>query len=348
AIQFDCPFCTSTLKVPDSTAGKQGDCPRCGTKLVIPNPFAAGEGATPPAESAPTPPVQQPQEAPTPPPASQSTSQPAEEASDLPPINVAAPRPHTSATSRYLRKRRKSNAGGVALFLFFFTVMAGVAGYFYWNYGPRLEGNLVAARISSETAKVEQRLNPANAGVSEDVIKAVNQNLLETPRRVQSDLMDVLFYGLEKGGLEVRLKPGAKTELVRVDLTGDPALMDYISKNGEQLDQPRAAELQSSMKNFYNDWNAFMQTQDVMPDLLRYRNTIGLNSMLGGLGYFMEASVNNKIYPCVHEDFKGGLYFLVPKGTLQFNILGREMENGWKTFPGKYEVQVTQEYEAQP
>ncbi|WP_417375510.1 hypothetical protein [Gimesia maris] len=345
AIQFDCPFCTSTLKVPDSTAGKQGDCPRCGTKLVIPNPFAA-EGGTPPADpaAAPDSAVSPSQDTPTPPPASQTP----EPSPVMPPVNVVAPQPRSSATAQYLRKRRKSNAGGVILFLFFFAVMVGVAGYFYWNFGLRLEGNLVAARISSEAAKVEQRLNPANAGVSEDMIKAVNQNLLETPRRVQSDLMDVLFYGLEKGGLEVRLKPGAKTELVRVDLTGDPALMDYISKQGAQLDQPRTAELQSSLKKFYTDWNAFLQTQGVMPDLLHYRNTVCLNSMLGGLGYFMEARVNNKIYPCVHEDFKGGLYFLVPKGTLQFNILGREMENGWKTFPGKYEVQVTQVYESQP
>ncbi|MFK7779195.1 MAG: hypothetical protein QM501_13900, partial [Gimesia sp.] len=70
----------------------------------------------------------------------------------------------------------------------------------------------------------------------------------------------------------------------------------------------------------------------------------GLNSLMGGLGYHMEARVNNKIYPCVHDDFEGGLYFLVPKGTLQFEIVGRKMENGWTTFPGKYKVQVTQQY----
>lgn len=343
AIQFDCPFCTSTLKVPDATAGKQGDCPRCGTKLVIPNPFAAGS-ATPPAEAATAAPVPPQVDAPTPPPASSDSAQD----SEMPPGDVAVSVPRSSATAQYLRKRRKSNVGGVVLFLFFFTVMAGVAGYFYWNFGLRLEGNLVAARISPEGAKLEKRLMPENAGVSEEVIKAVNQNLLETPRRVQSDLMEMLFYGPEKGGLEVRLKPGAKTELVRVDLTGDPALMDYINKQGTQLDQPRSAELQSSLKNFYTDWNEFIQTQSVMPDLLHYRNSVGVNSLLGGLGYHTEARVNHKIYPCVHDDFKGGLYFLVPKGTLQFNIQGREMDNGWTTFPGKYEVQVTQEYQSQP
>jgi len=81
-----------------------------------------------------------------------------------------------------------------------------------------------------------------------------------------------------------------------------------------------------------------------MPDLINYRNKVGLNSLMGGLGYHMEARVNNKIYPCVHDDFQGGLYFLVPKGTLQFEIMGRKLDSGRTPFPGKYQVQVTQQY----
>tara|TARA_R110002095_G_scaffold152237_4_gene132133 strand:- start:96434 stop:97192 length:759 start_codon:yes stop_codon:yes gene_type:complete len=251
-------------------------------------------------------------------------------------------------TSQYLRKRRKSNAGGVILFLLFFGLMLGVAGYFYWAYGPNLEGNLVAARFNPESAKLEQQLKAASLGVSEDVVQAVNQSLKETSRRVQSDLMDMVFYGSEQGGLFIRLKAGKDTELVRVDLTGDPALMDYISQNGVQLDQPRISEFETYLKQFYTEWYQFLESGEVMPDLLTYRNKVGLNSLMGGLGYHMEARVNHKIYPCVHDDFEGGLYFLVPRGTLQFEILGRKLDNGWTSFPGKYQVQVTQEYPRTP
>lgn len=341
-IQFDCPYCTSTLKVPDSSAGKQGDCPRCGTKLVIPNPLAvegAAEGQpAPPAENvSPSPPQQPPVET------VKTTEQAVDQTVNSSVVSPEA-RPMSSMTSRYLRKRRRSNWGGILLFLFFFSLMLGVAAYFYWIYGPHLEGNLVASRLNSGSAKLEQRLDSAGLGVSDEVVQAVNQSLNETPRRVQSDLMEMLFYGSDNGKLHVRLKPGSGTELVRVDLTGDPALMDYISKHGVQLDQARQAEYQTELKRFYADWQSFLETGELMPDLIKYRNKIGLNSLMGGLGYHMEARVNNKIYPCVHDDFQGGLYFLVPKGTLQFEILGREMDNGWTPFPGKYQVQVTQEY----
>lgn len=337
AIQFDCPYCTSTLKVPDSTAGKQGDCPRCGTKLVIPNPFAVSEQTTPPAQETQTETQQLSPETPT-----QTEQAAVPPAAEAPP--QAEKQPLTSATSQYLRKRRGSNVGGVLLVILVFGLMLGAAGYFYWAYGPRLEGNLVGARLNSKDAKLEQTLKTSDLGLSEEVIETVNQDLKKTSRKVQSDLMEMLFFGPEKGGMKIRLTPGVKTEIVRVDLTGDPALMEYIKQHGTQLDQARFSELQNQMKAFYTDWYQYLQEGGVMPDLINYRNTIGLNSLMGGLGYHMEARVNHQIYPCVHEDFQGGLYFLVPKGTLQFQIQGRKMGNGWTTFPGKYTVQVTQEY----
>lgn len=339
AIQFDCPYCTSTLKVPDSSAGKQGDCPRCGTKLMIPNPFAMSEQSAPAAQETQTAAQSQP--------APMQAANGAGQAVAPPPGDSVAveQRPMTSATAQYLRKRRKSNVGAVLLVILCFGLMLGAAGYFYWTYGPHLEGNLVGARLTPEDASLEQLQKTSGLGLSEEVVQAVNDSFKATPRRVQSDLMDMLFFGPEQGGLKVRLKPGAKTEIVRVDLTGDPALMEYIKQHGTQLDQARYSELQSQLQAFYTDWYRFLQEGGPMPDLINYRNTIGLNSLMGGLGYHMEAHVNNRVFPCVHDDFDGGLYFLVPKGTLQFEILGRKMENGWTKFPGKYTVQVTQEYQ---
>ncbi|MEQ8856120.1 hypothetical protein [Gimesia sp.] len=339
AIEFDCPYCTSTLKVPDTSAGKQGDCPRCGTKLVIPNPFAMSEQVPPTPQE--TQAVSQAQA-----PAMEAPAGASQETVPPPGDSVAVQqRPLSSATAQYLRKRRRSNVGPILLIILCFGLMLGAAGYFYYTYGPHLEGNLVGARLSPEDASLEQLQKTSDLGLSADVIQAVNNSFKETPRRVQSDLMEMTFFGPEQGGLKVRLKPGAKTEIVRVDLTGDPALLEYIKQHGTQLDQPRYTELQSQLAAFYTDWNRFLQEGGPMPDLINYRNTIGLNSLMGGLGYHMEARVNNRVFPCVHDDYDGGLYFLVPKGTLQFEILGSKMENGWTKFPGKYTVQVTQEYQ---
>jgi hypothetical protein len=63
AIQFQCPYCTATVRVPDSAAGKSGNCPKCETKIRIPE---LGQPAAPgpqPAVSSP-PPGQRPAAAP--------------------------------------------------------------------------------------------------------------------------------------------------------------------------------------------------------------------------------------------------------------------------------------------
>ena len=38
AIEFDCPHCTSSIRVGDSSAGKTGKCPRCKEKIRVPRP----------------------------------------------------------------------------------------------------------------------------------------------------------------------------------------------------------------------------------------------------------------------------------------------------------------------
>src|SRR4051812_25599149 len=36
ALEFDCPYCKATIRVPDNTAGKRGRCPQCASQLTIP------------------------------------------------------------------------------------------------------------------------------------------------------------------------------------------------------------------------------------------------------------------------------------------------------------------------
>ncbi|MFM9963455.1 MAG: hypothetical protein ACKV2Q_19780 [Planctomycetaceae bacterium] len=55
AIQFNCPYCTVTIQVPDQAAGKKGTCPQCGTKIVVPIPKNA-----PPVDAASAPPAFEP------------------------------------------------------------------------------------------------------------------------------------------------------------------------------------------------------------------------------------------------------------------------------------------------
>jgi len=43
AIEFDCPYCTTSIRVPDSAGGKRGTCPRCKSKIIVPKVKAGGQ-----------------------------------------------------------------------------------------------------------------------------------------------------------------------------------------------------------------------------------------------------------------------------------------------------------------
>lgn len=67
AIQFDCPYCETSVRVPDSASGKKGKCPQCGKVVRVPTieiPPAKTSGTTPKRPPAPEPPPVEEDEAP--------------------------------------------------------------------------------------------------------------------------------------------------------------------------------------------------------------------------------------------------------------------------------------------
>jgi hypothetical protein len=71
-IEFRCPSCARTIKLPDSLAGKQGRCPSCGQAVTAPPPATVQSGSTTPEPS----PVDGPVAASEPQPAPQTQVQP--------------------------------------------------------------------------------------------------------------------------------------------------------------------------------------------------------------------------------------------------------------------------------
>ncbi|MFV0442325.1 MAG: hypothetical protein ACK5Q5_02005 [Planctomycetaceae bacterium] len=61
AIQFQCPNCSATIRVPDEASGKIGQCPKCGARLQVPK---IAPPTTPPAALPPAPSVSSPAELP--------------------------------------------------------------------------------------------------------------------------------------------------------------------------------------------------------------------------------------------------------------------------------------------
>ena len=54
AIQFQCPYCSATIRVPDTASGKSGQCPKCQARLKIPE-VTPPLAAPPPLPDPPTP-----------------------------------------------------------------------------------------------------------------------------------------------------------------------------------------------------------------------------------------------------------------------------------------------------
>jgi len=78
--------------------------------------------------------------------------------------------------------------------------------------------------------------------------------------------------------------------------------------------------------------------------LAAFRNSVGLTSLIRGFGRQVQAVIGRQVYPCVHEDAAGYLYFSLPLETKEFEITARERK-GKATpddpaFPGRYQVAV--------
>jgi hypothetical protein len=67
---------------------------------------------------------------------------------------------------------------------------------------------------------------------------------------------------------------------------------------------------------------------------------LGLASLVGGLGHHLAAAVAQRQYPCVAETSDGSLYFLMPPGLQQFELVGRMHADERAMIPGRLTVVV--------
>ena len=142
AIEFNCPYCTATIRVPDPYAGKQGRCPKCDTRLVVP--MVAGPGSTAPVAS--------PTEAtrlPTPEPSQLPVSGNAVHSAPPTEEFTIKPTAPVLATSRRRRgRRRPSRALVIGVPVIGFLVLLGIIFYSVISGLPDLKGQLPARRLA--------------------------------------------------------------------------------------------------------------------------------------------------------------------------------------------------------
>lgn len=359
AILFDCPFCSSSIQVPDTAAGRQGKCPKCGKKLLVPKvaPAPGSEPAAAPSASAAAPPQPVPGAGGPPPveipevgeaenPLSflEQASAAEKPAVDDPVAALASATTARPSVARALKKRRTRRRSGGSLLvpLMFASVLGAVGAFYYWQSQPELAGTLPG------TVKLDAVELPTGVVLADqiDVKSLVKQQVLEDleshPLRMKSteNLMEVELRG-SPAGLEITVWETPKTRFFTVNLRRNAVLNQWLSENVLEFDRARREELAEAATRFTIDWATSLNEGTPPPELLPYRNRLALNSMRGGAGYLLVAVAGSSSYSCVYEDVaEGELWFLLPEETRTFRLAGRKFDDGTQPFPGSYTVNV--------
>jgi hypothetical protein len=361
AIQFNCPYCTSSIRVADAAAGKIGKCPKCGTKLRVPKPEIPQ--ASPPTASPDAPrnlePVaaQQPLEelrftgwgvdpvsprlADTPVAPAVEPPQPGWDANPFAPFNAPAAVEPIDTTPSLLQRRRRQPSLWVkaAVPLLFVAILLVIGGVYWRTQRPTMTGELPGERLPPDTM-LSTSIPPALVDAPKEAYDAAVSGLIETPQTISTDLMFVEIVGGPEG-LQVRLQAGPDTELVRVDVRRNPLLAQVAQDQAENLNADRLREFRDAAREFVEAWRDSRSAGMQFGNTAAYRDKLGINALLRGVGYHSTAIVDRKAYPCVHEDEEGRLYFVLPRGTTTFDVTERQREGQGSVFPGEYRFNVT-------
>ena len=355
AIEFNCPYCSAMIRVPDSAGGGKGKCPRCARRITVPKvsvkdapKLDSGEAdlfappgfvqaapavtddpdaivfATAEPEAAPAAPVDQFSPAPWAP--GQLPVEPARQ----------VPRPGSVAS----KLKRKPGGGAWLIPVGIGLVLCGILGWFLWQQyqSERLVGELTAM-TSSGVDLPPAEINISLFKQSPEEMKVVMAELERVPVPISSEVMRVQF-GATKNAVTVRLSPGPQTQFYRVDIQGNPGLSKYLKSHTRHLEQLREAELEQATTDFANEYLQVLAKKADKSALNPFRNSLALPALVRGLGHQVEAVYGRTAYPCVYEDRDGGLYFLLPRGAEGFEIIGRK-RHGNVVFSGTYHVTVT-------
>lgn len=357
AIEFNCPYCSAVIRVPDNAGGGKGKCPRCARRITVPK-------VSPP-KAASKPPEDELQLFDAPVADDEPVGSGGEDAvvfaSAEPEANSAASFDFTAApraigqfpvdTARkplgpgsISSKLKKKKSGGAWLIpMAFGLALCGVVGWFVWQQyqTERLIGDLTA-----ETAPaLELPPGEVSSGMfkqSPDEMKEILESLESSPVRLPSTLMHVQI-GATKRAVTFQLSSGPQTQFYRVDTSNDQPLVNFRKTRTFELEQLRADEIEQAGTAFVEEYQRVREKKVGPSALSEFRNTLALPALVGGLGHQVVAVYGKTTYPCVYEDRDGGLYFLLPPGAQGFEIIGKKSKDGKVLFAGKYQVKVTGE-----
>lgn len=373
ALEFDCPYCQATIRVPDNAAGKRGRCPQCAKKLTVPKAGQTRRAGQEPPLFAPAP------ETAVPAAPEESAGEvvfdeytanddqgidPAVQSS-LPPGDIAIPSlgglSPIPAPARQLpdsllsksKRRRRTPAWVWVIVAVLLLGGGGLAGGIYWmQTSVTLKGELEAKLVDNPplpsviVPNAMIQVPAADAGLVLGTLERDPLTLVSG-----TGLATVQFQGSDQG-LLISVQPGAATSLYRVDISDNENLQRYLKEHRRDYERIRDEDLSVAVNQFFRELKRSLKNKKTaLRELQEFRDSVGFTAPVQGLGHFVHAGHRQQIYPCVAED-DDALYFLLPPGAKRFLIKGKPQKRGVPFFPGEYEVTVngsiTVKHEGEP
>ena len=340
AIEFNCPYCTATIRVPDAYAGKQGRCPKCDTKLLIPSVPLPIQAAT---QQSPMIPVL---------PMAENGGRPLVP-EGLPVVmndNVAAVsdpfavRPVTTSVVKSRRRRARRRPGRTLVIgvpVICFLVLFGVIAYSLTGSLPQLQGELTGRSLAG--LSLPKSVIPWSViSLNEDDRKILQEALTTQPESLASQVMACRLSASEEG-IIVTLAAQPESQWIVVNVAADKPLAIWRRKEGPHLDRIRLDELHVAVTQYAKDKLLKINGEQIAIDAAAVRDKVALNASCRSLSYAIQAVADPTIFRCAAEDEQGQLYFCLPKSVQVFKIEGRTLANSAIGFNGDYNVTVSGE-----
>lgn len=325
AIEFDCPYCTATIRVPDAFGGKQGRCPKCDTHLLVPMVVRPGSQTVPETATAPGGVI------------SDVTSDTNSQTEELffNPIS-----PANSSIRRRRMRRRPSRALVIGMPVICFLVLVAIIAYSLTGTLP-LTGEFTA-RPLAERSLPRVTIPWSDTGLSSEDQKVLQEFLRTTPETLISQIMTCRLIG-EDDGIQVQLTADEENSWYAVNPKPNPALALWLKKERSALDLRRVAALKTRLVLYCRDKLAQFSGETIEVDLVAIRDEVAINASCGPFGSVILAKTGRKEVLCAYEDEQGTIYFCLPKGTQSFQIIGRTFPDKSKPFAGEYNVVVSRD-----
>lgn len=340
AIEFNCPYCTATIRVPDAYAGKQGRCPKCDTKLLIPSVPLPHQAVIPQLPMVQSQPVAAPGAGPL-------------ALEGLPAVtngNVAAGndpfvvRPVTTSVIKSRRRssrRRPSRALVFGVPVICFLVLFGIIAYSLTGSLPQLHGELTGRRLDG--LSLPKSVIPWNViSLSEDDRRILQEALTTQPESLASQVMACRLSASDEG-ITVTLATQPESQWIMVNVAAEKPLAIWRRKEGPHLDRIRLDELHAAVTQYAKDKLLKINGEQIAIDAADVRDKVALNASSRALSFAIQAVADPTIFRCAAEDEQGQLYFCLPKSVKVFKIQGRTLANGSPGFSGDYNVTVAGE-----